>query len=99
MATHFAKQLPEAKKLRREAGAWLKELRSRAGMSQIDLAGRLGLKYYTFVSQVENGFGRVPTESMEAWAVALDVEPSAFARKLLAFYDPELYRLLFEVKS
>jgi transcriptional regulator with XRE-family HTH domain len=99
MATHFAKQLPEAKRLRREAGVWLKELRARAGMSQIDLAGRLGLKYYTFISQVENGFGRVPTESMEAWAVALDVEPSAFARKLLAFYDPELYRLLFEVKS
>jgi hypothetical protein len=30
--------------------------------------------------------------------VALGVEPSSFARKLLAFYDPELYRLLFEVK-
>lgn len=99
MATHFAKQLPEAKRLRREAGVWLKELRAQAGMSQIDLAGRLGLKYYTFISQVENGFGRVPTESMEAWAVALGVEPSSFARKLLAFYDPELYRLLFEVKS
>jgi transcriptional regulator with XRE-family HTH domain len=99
MATHFAKQLPEAKRLRREAGVWLKELRAQAGMSQIDLAGRLGLKYYTFISQVENGFGRVPTESMEDWAVALGVEPSSFARKLLAFYDPELYRLLFEVKS
>lgn len=98
MATHFAKQLPEAKRLRREAGTWLKELRAQAGMSQIDLAGRLGLKYYTFISQVENGFGRVPTESMEAWAVALGVEPSFFARKLLGFYDPELYRLLFEVK-
>jgi hypothetical protein len=45
---------------------------------------------------VENGFGRVPTESMERWARALGAEPSAFARRLLAFYDPELHRLLFE---
>ena len=54
-----------------ERGAWLKELRGRAGLSQLQLAERLNLKYYTFVSQVENGFGRVPTESMEAWARAL----------------------------
>lgn len=58
----FANKAPEAKELRRRAGAWLKELRARAGLSQIQLAERLGLKYYTFVSQVENGFGRVPTE-------------------------------------
>ena len=95
----FAKTMPEAKKLRRDAGTWLKELRARAGLSQIELAERLGLKYYTFISQVENGFGRVPTESMEAWARALGTDPSDFARQLLSFYDPELYRLLFEVKQ
>jgi transcriptional regulator with XRE-family HTH domain len=94
----FARAAPAAKELRQRAGAWLKELRARAGLSQIQLAERLGLKYYTFVSQVENGFGRVPTESMEAWARALGVEPPTFARKLLSFYDPELHRLLFEVK-
>ena len=94
----FAKAAPEAKELRRRAGAWLKELRARAGLSQIQLAEKLGLKYYTFVSQVENGFGRVPTESMEAWARALGTDPSAFARHLLSFYDPELHRLLFGVK-
>src|SRR3990170_5225118 len=90
----FAKGAPRAKELRRQAGAWLKELRGRAGLSQITLAERLGFKYYTFVSQVENGFGRVPTESMEAWALALGVDPSDFAQTLLSFYDPELHRLL-----
>ena len=95
----FAKKAPEAKELRQRAGAWLKELRARAGLSQIQLAERLGLKYYTFVSQVENGFGRVPTESMEAWARALGVKPAVFARRLLSFYEPELHRLLFEVKE
>jgi transcriptional regulator with XRE-family HTH domain len=89
----------QAKQLRKQAGAWLKELRGRAGLSQIELAARLGFKYYTFISQVENGFGRVPTESMEAWARALSVDPATFARRLLAFYDPEMHRLLFEVKK
>jgi transcriptional regulator with XRE-family HTH domain len=95
----FAKAAPEAKELRRRAGAWLKEMRGRAGLSQMELAERLGLKYYTFVSQVENGFGRVPTESMEAWARALGLDPADFARQLLSFYDPELHRLLFEAKK
>jgi transcriptional regulator with XRE-family HTH domain len=94
----FAKADSEAKVLRKQAGAWLKELRGRAGLSQVELAQHLGLKYYTFISQVENGFGRVPTDSMEAWARALGVDPSAFARKLLTYYEPELHRLLFEVK-
>ena len=92
----FSRAAPETKQLRKQAGTWLKELRGRAGLSQMELAQRLGLKYYTFVSQVENGFGRVPTESMEEWAIALDVSPSDFARQLLSYYDPVLYRLLFE---
>ena len=53
------------------------------------------MKYYTFISQVENGFSRVPTEAMEAWAVELGLEPARFAKHLLVYYEPELYRLLF----
>jgi transcriptional regulator with XRE-family HTH domain len=93
------KVIGETKQLRREAGAWLKELRGKAGLSQMELAEKLGLKYYTFISQVENGFGRVPTESMERWAQSLGVHPTEFAKHLLVYYEPELYRLLFEVKS
>ena len=92
------KAVPDAKQRRKQAGDWLKERRSAAGLSQIELAAQLGLKYYTFISQVENGFGRVPIETMEAWARALRVEPAAFARKLTSLYEPELFRLLFEGK-
>jgi transcriptional regulator with XRE-family HTH domain len=95
----IAKAEPQVKQLRKQAGAWLKELRGRAGLSQIQLADILGFKYYTFISQVENGFGRVPIESMEAWAKALGADPRAFAKHLLSFYEPELYRLLYEVKK
>ncbi len=72
--------------------------RTRGFWSQIELAEILGFKYYTFISQVENGFGRLPTESLESWARALgSIRP--FARELLSYYDPELFRLLFEVKQ
>ncbi len=93
------KAVPDAQHRRKQAGEWLKERRSAAGLSQIELAARLGLKYYTFISQVENGFGRVPIDNMEAWARALDVDPAEFTRRLLSHYEPELFRLLFEVKQ
>jgi transcriptional regulator with XRE-family HTH domain len=98
-AAPLSQAAQQTKLQRKRAGQWLKDLRGKAGLSQIELAAQLGFKYYTFVSQVENGFGRVPTESMEAWARALGVHPSHFARELLSYYEPELHRLLFEVKS
>ena len=91
--------VPEARQLRKEAGDWLKQRRADAGLSQVVLAERLGMKYYTFISQVENGFSRVPTEAMEAWATELGLEPAAFAKHLLLYYEPELYRLLFGKKK
>lgn len=93
---YFARAEAEAKRLRKDAGRWLKQQRQAAGLSQVQLAQRLGLKYYTFISQVENGFGRVPISLMEQWALALDIDPTAFAKRLVSFYDPELFRLLFK---
>ena len=89
----------QGRELRKQAGAWLKELRAAAGLSQVELAVLLGFRYYAYISQVENGFSRVPTESLERWAKALNVDPGEFARRLLPYYEPELYRLLFEVKN
>ena len=85
--------------LRKQAGDWLKQKRAEAGLSQVDLGARLELKYYTFISQVENGFSRVPIEIMGAWASELGLEQAAFARHLLMYYEPELYRLLFGAES
>jgi transcriptional regulator with XRE-family HTH domain len=100
----FAERLPgkaatDAKQLRKLAGDWLKQRRADAELSQADLAARLGLKYYTFISQVENGFSRVPAEIMGAWAEELGLEPASFARHLLKYYEPELHRLLFGAES
>jgi transcriptional regulator with XRE-family HTH domain len=93
------KDVPEARQLRKQAGDWLKQRRADAGLSQADLAAKLGLKYYTFISQVENGFSRVPTELIGAWANELGLEQRAFARHLIMYYEPELHRLLFGAES
>ena len=98
-AANIAKSPAQTKEQRKQAGTWLKELRQRAGLSQIELADRLGFKYYTFISQIENDFGRVPTESLESWARSLGADPVKFTHKLLSHYEPELYRLLFVVKK
>ncbi len=85
----------ETKRLRREAGLWLKSLRAGANLTQAELAERVGLRYYTFISQVESGLGRAPVEIQGAWAEAVGADPAEFARTLLRHYEPELYRLLF----
>lgn len=85
----------DVQKLRREAGRWLKELREARGMTQRQLAERVGVDYYTFISQLEVGRGRIPPDRYERWAHALGVSPADFVRNLLRFYDPETYRLLF----
>ena len=81
---------------KKQAGSWLRSQRHRAGLSQIDVANRLGFKYYTFVSQIENGYGRVPSHNMADWARVLGLRPRSFARTLLGYYDPALYGALFE---
>src|SRR5690242_9205984 len=94
-----AKAAPDAKQLRKLAGDWLKLRRADAELSQADLAARLGLKYYTFISQVENGFSRVAAEIMGAGAREWGLEPAALVRQLLMYYEPALHLVLFGAKS
>jgi transcriptional regulator with XRE-family HTH domain len=81
--------------LRREGGRWLKELRESAGLSQRQLAAKVGADYYTFISQLETGRGRIPPDRYREWAGALEVQPRDFVRELLRFYDPITYDILF----
>ncbi len=93
--SHVRASTEEARRLRKEAGNWLRQLREQAQLSQHDLAKALGFKYYTFISQVENGFGRVPPESLKLWAQHLKQDPASFTKTLLRYYDPHTYEALF----
>lgn len=80
--------------LRLQAGAWLKSIREQTGLSQRELGERIGAIYYTFISQVEAGKGRISPEQYEAWARALRLDPRDFALRMLSFYEPATYRLI-----
>ncbi len=89
------KSIEDIHELRREAGRWLRGLRETNGLSQRDLAQMTGTEYYTFVSQLETGRGRIPPENYLEWAKALKVEPKLFVKTLMQYYDPVTYDILF----
>ena len=89
----------DVKTLRRKGGAWLKGLRERAGLSQRELAAKLGAEYYTFVSQMETGRVRVPPDQYRALAEALGLQPEELVRDLLRYYDPVTHGILFSADA
>ncbi len=86
---------PEVRELRRTAGLWLRELREARSLSQRQLANLVGAEYYTFISQLESGRGRIPPDRYREWASALGVEPAEFVRRLMRYYDPVTFAILF----
>lgn len=81
--------------LRQEAGKLVRKYREAAGLSQRELAGRVGMEYYTFISQIEAGRGRVPPMQIRPLAEALGVPVKQFAIELMRFYDPVNYDIIF----
>jgi transcriptional regulator with XRE-family HTH domain len=86
---------PAVQDLRRGAGRWLRDLRERRGLSQRQLADLVGVEYYTFVSQLETGRGRIPPDRYRDWARALDVPAREFVHTLMQYYDPVTFEILF----
>lgn len=86
---------PDVQELRRAGGLWLRGLREKRGLSQRELARLVGAEYYTFISQLETGRGRVPPDRYRLWASALEVDPKLFVKQLLSYYDPITYSILF----
>lgn len=101
MYTHpqFGHSTAEIQMLRQQAGRWLRALRERAGMSQRELAKAVGFEYYTFISQLEGGRGRLPPTQYLAFAEALDIPLHDFVKTLMRYYDPITYYALFEISS
>lgn len=81
--------------LRKRAGRWLKEQREARGLSQRQLAEKVGADCYTFISQLETGRGRVPPDKYWVWSKALGLNPRDFVLALMPYYDPVTYAILF----
>ena len=80
---------------RAEVGRWLKAQREAVGLTQREFAEKVGSLYYTYISQIEQGQGKVIPERWEKWAEVLDIHPRVFSIKMLEAYEPCAYRLIF----
>ena len=87
----YDKSTLEARISRARAGEYLASLRRDADMTQKNLSDVLNLNYYTFISQVENGQGRLPPYLWVKTANALKVDVKEFSKKMMKFYDPHAY--------
>ena len=81
--------------LRKKAGSWLRARRCELGLSQRELAQRVNMEYYTFISQIEAGRGRVPADRFRDWSEALEMNPREFAINLMKYYDPYTFDMIF----
>lgn len=96
LARNGQAQTSDTTELRQAAGVWLKEMREARGISQREMARILNLEYYTFISQLENGRGRIPSNRYRDFAAALGLDEKVFVKTLLMFYDPVSYEILFD---
>ena len=92
-------KLEEVQELRREGGRYLRELREARGLSQRQMATLIGADFYTFVSQVETGRGRIPPDRYRVWAEALGVDVKDLVEHLMRYYDPVTYEILFDAAA
>ena len=80
---------------RKAGGVWLRTCRLNADLSQKELADKVGVDYYTFISQLENGRGRIPPNRYKKWADALGIPVDKFVFDLMRYYDPCTFKILF----
>jgi len=84
-----------ASMLTRKAGAYLKECRKKAGLTQREVAEHLNEDYYTLIAQLEAGHGAMPSHMYPAYSEALGVPADEFVKEMLRYYEPPTYFALF----
>jgi len=98
MALHHKATDNKSKTARKQGGLVVKTLRTTNEYTQRELAHKVGLEYYTFISQIEAGVGKIPPAKYKAFADAFGVDVKRFVRELMKFYDPETFEVLFDAK-
>lgn len=86
---------PDGALLRKQAGEYLKRLRTDARLTQREVAEALGLSYYTLIAQIEAGKTRLPPDKQAAMAKVLGIRRYALAQRLLQFYDPYTWDMIW----
>jgi transcriptional regulator with XRE-family HTH domain len=87
--------LPEADEMRREAGAYVRELRELAGLTLDELADAIELRDHSLLEAVEAGTATLSFELILRLAAILARHDAApFVSRLVRSYNPVLWELL-----
>ena len=84
----------ELEAIRRQGGTLLKKRRKTLGLTQRQLASRVGLEAYTIVDQLERGIGRIAPYQYQRWADALELSIQTLVIAVLRHSDPVAFNLL-----
>ena len=99
MTTKKIRHVIKDEDTRDKINTYLVGLRTKKGLTQVDLCKKLGLdpdRAKTLVSQCETGYIKVPPERFKDWAKACGEPRDMFAKTMLKFYDPYIYECLFK---
>lgn len=77
-------------KTRQEFGKFLALRRDLSGVSQVDVARRLGLGNSQFVSNIERGLAMMPPGAVRTWALAIKMEPLELFKIRLRVINSEI---------
>ncbi|GLQ07496.1 helix-turn-helix domain-containing protein [Sneathiella chinensis] len=80
-----------------EAGAYIKGLRQKVEMTQVEVNKFIGFPHYTTYSNIESGRMKLAADKFEPTARALGVDLFEFTRRLSSYYYPDLYHILFRL--
>lgn len=87
--------LPEAAEMRREAGAYLRELRELAGLTIDELADAIELRDRSLLEAVEAGTATLSFELvLRLAAILARHDPTPFVSRLVRSYNPVLWQVL-----
>lgn len=77
-----------------EIGEIVQSYRRKAGMTQLELAQKLGYKIPQFISLIENGHSKVPLSIIAELVAILRIPEDLILDSLLATYEKEARRYL-----
>jgi transcriptional regulator with XRE-family HTH domain len=93
----IAARLPQAARVRREAGAYVRELRELAGLTRAELAEAIELSDRSLLDAVEAGTAALSFEMiLRLAAILARHDPVPFVARLLRTYNPLLWELFRE---
>jgi transcriptional regulator with XRE-family HTH domain len=96
---YFRDTIPAMKKYNLEIGALIKEYRLKAGLTQLELAHKLGYEIPQFISLIENGHSKVPLNVVAQLITLLNIPERHILNALVEAYETETKDILHRNKK